>query len=81
VAKWGSFVADSDIYTEEDTPVVPGTEYFGAEEEMVTISKTELVKLREDQLFLQALMDAGVDNWDGYSAACLATADLEDPEL
>jgi hypothetical protein len=72
VAKWGG--------------VVPGTEYFtvgdmGESLGSVMVDPKELEKLKEDQFFLRALMDAGVDNWEGYNAVCLATAELEDPEL
>ena len=38
-------------------------------EEIVTISKKEYDQLKSDSAFLQALMQAGVDNWDGFSYA------------
>lgn len=73
MAKWSQF-------DEEDSTSVPGTEYFGAEDEMVTVSKVELLRLRDDSAFLKALMDVGVDNWEGYGEACLSHADLEEEE-
>ena len=39
------------------------------ENEMVTISKKEYDKLKEDSKFLDCLKGAGVDNWIGYSDA------------
>ncbi len=33
---------------------------------MVTITKSYFDSLVEDAKFLQALQDAGVDNWEGY---------------
>lgn len=38
-------------------------------EETVTISKKEYEELLEDQLLLQCLQGAGVDNWEGYDYA------------
>ena len=38
-------------------------------EETVTISKEEYEELVADSEFLNALMTAGVDNWEGYSFA------------
>lgn len=35
----------------------------------VTISQEEYDSLIEDQAFLQALEEAGVDNWEGYCEA------------
>jgi hypothetical protein len=35
----------------------------------VEITKAELKDLRESQLWLSCLEDAGVDNWDGISFA------------
>jgi len=37
--------------------------------ETVTISKKEYEELLEDQKMLNALQDAGVDNWEGYDYA------------
>lgn len=36
----------------------------------VLITPEEYKGLVRDQALLQALMDEGVDNWDGYAAAC-----------
>lgn len=36
---------------------------------MITISQEEYDKLLEDSEFLNALLMAGVDNWEGYSIA------------
>lgn len=36
----------------------------------VTISREEYEDLLRDSAFLQALEDAGVDNWSGYDNAC-----------
>ncbi len=38
-------------------------------DEEVTILKEEYDALKEDSAFLQALMNAGVDNWEGYEFA------------
>jgi len=38
-------------------------------EEIVSISKKEYDQLKSDSAFLQALMQAGVDNWEGFSDA------------
>lgn len=38
-------------------------------EEKVTIDKKEYDELVKDSEFLQALQEAGVDNWGGYSFA------------
>lgn len=37
--------------------------------ETVTISKKEYESLLEDRKWLQALENAGVDNWEGYDYA------------
>jgi hypothetical protein len=37
--------------------------------ETVTITKKEYEELLEDQKMLNALQDAGVDNWEGYDYA------------
>ena len=39
-------------------------------EETVTISKSEYDRLIEDSQFLDGLVAAGVDNWEGYDCAC-----------
>jgi hypothetical protein len=39
-------------------------------EEEVTILKTEYQALKDSQSWLDALEDAGVDNWSGYDFAC-----------
>jgi hypothetical protein len=45
----------------------------------VTISEIEYKQLIESQKLLQALQDAGVDNWEGYGFACESLSDgLED---
>lgn len=38
-------------------------------EELVEISKDRLDELIEAENFLTALIEAGVDNWSGYSVA------------
>lgn len=40
-----------------------------AEVETVTISREEYLSLVNDSLFLNALRNAGVDNWDYYDIA------------
>jgi hypothetical protein len=37
---------------------------------MVSVREDEYNQLLEDQAFLDCLKAAGVDNWEGYSAAC-----------
>ena len=37
--------------------------------EMVTITKAEYDRLLEQELWLNCLEQAGVDNWDGYDEA------------
>ena len=39
------------------------------DEEMITITKKEYNRFKQRSLKLQALEDAGVDNWDGYGYA------------
>ena len=39
-------------------------------EDKITISKEEYERLVEDSEFLHKLLNAGVDNWEGYSIAC-----------
>jgi hypothetical protein len=39
------------------------------ENDTITISKDEYNELISNQFFLQCLMGAGVDNWDGYEYA------------
>lgn len=39
------------------------------EEEMITITLKEYNKLIENDAFMDALVAAGVDNWDGYDEA------------
>lgn len=38
-------------------------------EEMITITLKEYNKLIENDAFMDALVAAGVDNWNGYEAA------------
>lgn len=38
-------------------------------DDTITITKTEYDQLIEDSEFLEALRQAGVDNWEGYSEA------------
>lgn len=38
-------------------------------DEMITVTKMEYDQLLKDQEFLQALVAAGVDNWQGYDIA------------
>ena len=40
-----------------------------SEEETIEISLKEYESLKEDELWLRCLEDAGVDNWSGYSYA------------
>lgn len=40
------------------------------QEKTVTITVDEYEELISDSKFLQALVGAGVDNWDGYEYAC-----------
>ena len=42
------------------------------------ISEETLDELKADSMLLNALMAAGVDNWEGYSIACNAIEDEED---
>ena len=44
---------------------------------MVTITKQEYDRLKANENFLLALEAMGVDNWEGYAAAC-RIADGED---
>lgn len=46
-------------------------------EETVTISKKEYEELLEDQLLLQCLQGAGVDNWEGYDCAIEMMKEME----
>lgn len=46
-------------------------------EEMVTITKKEYDSLIEDSLWLLALENAGVDNWQGYDFARELRAEME----
>ena len=46
-------------------------------EETVTISKKEYEELLEDQLLLQCLQGAGVDNWQGYDDAIHMMKEME----
>lgn len=48
-------------------------------EEMITIPKAEYDALHEAVEFLEALEDAGVDNWPGYSEVVSMFADEKDP--
>ncbi len=38
--------------------------------EMVSVPKERYDRLIEQEKLLQALQDAGVDNWEGYDFAC-----------
>ena len=38
-------------------------------EEMITITKAKYDELTNDVAFLNCLINAGVDNWDGYEWA------------
>ncbi len=38
-------------------------------DDMIVIPKEEYEMLRENDMFLDALQSAGVDNWEGYSIA------------
>ena len=38
-------------------------------EELITITKTEYDELKLEQLWLQCLDEAGVDNWQGFDYA------------
>ena len=46
-------------------------------EQFVTITKKEYEKLKEDRRLLEALVAAGIDNWDGYDEA-IAILDSEE---
>lgn len=46
--------------------------------EMVSISKVEYDKLKHDSYFLNALYNAGVDNWDGFEIAVENVEDFND---
>lgn len=39
------------------------------DEPRIEIQLDEYLSLKEDSLFLECLMGAGVDNWDGYEQA------------
>lgn len=45
------------------------------EQELIEIPFDEYLELKDDQMILQALYAAGVDNWEGYDEAL---ASLED---
>jgi hypothetical protein len=45
--------------------------------ETVTISKDEYESLMEDSRTLNALREAGVDNWEGYGFALQSLGDNE----
>lgn len=47
----------------------PKTEEAKPAQEMVTIAKSEYEDLKADSKWLQALEDAGVDNWEGIDHA------------
>jgi hypothetical protein len=45
-------------------------EYYDSNDgENITILKEEYIELLKDSDLLRALLDAGVDSWDGYSIA------------
>lgn len=48
------------------------------EEQTVTISLKEYLELQKDSLKLQALEEAGVDNWSGYPNAMDLLEQYED---
>ncbi|MDE8648091.1 hypothetical protein PXH69_24240 [Rhodococcus qingshengii] len=49
-------------------------------EETITISKSEYDSLKEDELWLRALEDAGVDNWRGVDYAKDTLREWQDEE-
>jgi len=44
----------------------------------VTITKEEYELLKEDSEYLQRLEDAGIDEWEGFSAVTWAGSDEDD---
>jgi len=48
--------------------------------DVVIIAKTEYDNLIKNGELLQALIDAGVDNWEGYDVACSEFAEDEEEE-
>ncbi len=46
--------------------------------ETITISKKEYDSLTRSSAFLEALREAGVDNWDGYSIALQSLEESEE---
>jgi hypothetical protein len=50
------------------------------ESEMVSISKEEYEQLLEASKMFNALMNAGVDNWDGFGYALEELEELEEDE-
>lgn len=46
-------------------------------DEQVTITRTEYDALVDSDRMLDALMAAGVDNWEGYSEACQQAEDAD----
>lgn len=48
--------------------------------EEVLISKAELDRLQDVDRFMDALEEAGVDNWEGYEIACGFYNGTLDPE-
>lgn len=49
-------------------------------EDSILVSKKEYDKLKKDSQFLNALISAGVDNWDGYSYAHKLMEEEEEEE-
>lgn len=47
--------------------------------EEIIISLAEYKSLKADSEFLGRLRDAGVDNWEWYSEACINEDDDDDP--
>jgi hypothetical protein len=48
--------------------------------ELITIEKSEYEKLLHDRNLLNALREAGVDNWEGYSIALKSLEHEEDSQ-
>lgn len=46
----------------------------------ITITQEEYAMLREDSLFLEALVEAGVNNWEGYEEALRVYNKMEDED-
>ncbi len=50
------------------------------ERDTVTISRFEYDRMLDSEKWYYALVDAGVDNWEGFDTACQIYRDELDPE-